>query len=200
MLKSFNEWLDRHFKNMTQQAINPVVTYAIPGAPPTGRHVATAAGAVFVRTHVADPEHGQWGTWLELTVTPLNHLSWPELLTLGPLVLLPLNTKELADAILYGPPGARWGDPDEPCPWGQHSARKPTLDMLGKECALGIGHTGPHCDPAGNPYNQTEETDHRWHYAAVTREDLDTPCNCGRPAAHRPHCNRFARVAGTETK
>jgi hypothetical protein len=102
---------------------------------------------------------------------------WPWLLDRrGPLELVPLTLDELAMAELYGPPGARWGDPSTPCGY--------------PECSGGIHHAGGHFDEHGNPLGQTV-ADGSTTNANVTREDMERICTCLTPSAHTADCPRY---------
>lgn len=190
----------------TPAAPKPVVTYELPGAPPTGSRIRTRYGHVFRRgLPTGEPGFGQWGEWHEVDGGAVR--AWGTLLLDGPLTLLD-DDEAPHIAALYGPKSGRWGDPEIPCPWRHLNAHYaathglPEGAQLGDICALGIGHTGPHRDARGWPLGMTQGVDSRTIQpqgsspAAVTREDLETLCMCGHPAQHRPGCPRWDRMAG----
>lgn len=174
----------------------PVVIYRLPGAPPVGRHVLTNNGRIFVRVDPHPDEtylHGDigpWGLFQEVIETPnqidqdLDRRPWGSLLAYdGPLTLLPAAPEDRAIAVLYGPAGARWGDPDTPCPY--------------RGCVYGTFHTGAHIDDTGALLGQTTlDPGAKTVTAAVTRQDLETPCTCGTPHQHQPGCPRYQRITG----
>lgn len=171
----------------------PAETYRLPGAPPTGRHVLTANGCVYRRESHASEEFLPWGAWLLVRdpeaphgPDPDGYLSWAQLLELGPLTLLPESEYERAQAVLYGPAGARWGDPDTPCPY--------------KECTLGTNHIGTHKDVDGNPLGvRPVDTDGRIHNPGITPHMASRVfCTCGSPAMHKPDCPRYSRMTGEQ--
>jgi hypothetical protein len=115
-------------------------------------------------------------------------LRWFDLLAeWGPVYLVSLNESDDEDARLYGPPGARWGQPDVPCPYvdGQ---------LPPGECTLGQGHIGPHVDSDGYPLGQTVVTIADLSAGRITPQEAAlTACTCGHPAVHRPGCPRYNR-------
>lgn len=161
------------------------VRLVLPGRPETGRTVRDVAGKLWrclpdgeLESLPGDEEEGPG--W---SVT----IGWLALLLRGPVDLLPLTPAEEADAALYGPPGARWGDPATPCPYSAGYA----------VCALGVGHIGPHKDADGNALGLTDvDEDQGVTTARVDVEDTETPCTCGHPEAHTPDCARFPRRSG----
>lgn len=165
--------------------IEPPTTYAIPGAPPTDRKVTNE-----VRTWQRHKD----GLWFDLDDPGARGWEWVELLQdHGPVRLVPLTVQEHADAVLYGPPGARWGDPDTPCPYYT------TVDNLtgGQPqgvCALGVGHISVHRDSTGQALGQTTAPPDDAPTAAVgvtPHEASRRPCTCGDPARHRQGCARY---------
>jgi hypothetical protein len=175
-------------EKLATQALRPEAptSYRLPGAPPTGSHVLTNPGGVFVRVPDRADSQGQWGMWEEVRdddETPIQ-VPWSLLLEYGPLILLPETEKDRASAVLYGPVGARWGDPDSPCPY--------------RDCGLGLNHTGPHKDPQGTPLGVTEaDPGGRVHTSSITPGvNSQVICTCGTPANHQPQCPRFPRTSG----
>lgn len=166
------------------------VTYSLPGAPVTGRRVTTsttpgdpyAGGALIFRK---EPD----GTFTCLALAeisaPDNIWSWSGILaTFGTVTLIPLTDKEKEHEKLYGPLGARWGDPFEPCPY--------------RGCRLGVGHIQAHLDRDGNPI--LVDLDALAASADLNvspQEAAETPCNCGHPERHTPECPRGQRIYGT---
>ena len=214
-LKSLSRAADAGVRRRVGEALaEPVITYALPGPPPTGRHVMTPSGKVFERTTFGTgAQFGPWGAWHDVEESDRPdidrwHISWAELLIKGPLVLLPLNEIERAQAILYGPPGARWGDPNTPCGYGLRDARSVPEKFLGMECDLGQGHIGAHKDEHGielpilSTYqdppapNTTSYPNGRPPAAALPPHVVNDPCTCGHPAAHRAGCPRRHRAMG----
>lgn len=165
--------------------------YDMPGPPPIGRTVRQTAKPDII--HEADDQHPEpWTTpaprderaWERIDTTSdvpyflivggvnehgqhVTPIPWINLLDqLGPLELVPLSDQDLADELLYGPVGGRWGNPDEPCP-------VPT-------CRYGLNHIGRHLDLAG-------------YEVVVLPRDIPEGayCTCGRPSAHHPTCDRY---------
>ena len=172
------------------------ITYQLPGAPPSGRSVRTAAGQVYKRderTPADDLGYGQWGSWTlmpkdDTVVAVDQRCSWGALLHAGPLTLLDLTDQEWDDARIYGPPGARWGNPNEPCQFSGRPNLNAKLDipMDLRPCTLGVGHVGYHTDSEGNRL-----------YGDGGAEDVRVgPCNCGHPGRHQPGCPRYELMAG----
>lgn len=180
------------------------VTYQLPGAPPTERKV-TDGG----RTWVRHPS-GAWASAFDSN--PEVFWTWAELLdSYGILTLVPLTPDEEQEAALYGPPGARWGDPHTPCPYGSYGAislgvtvyidiEPDVLDDAPIRCVLGVGHVGPHIDQNGNWLGQTVATEFNLAGSAgiTPQQAAQTPCTCGNPAQHQPGCPRYVRVRGYE--
>lgn len=172
--------------------VSGVYSMTFPDPPATGRRVIGAHGYTYQRVipdGTFNPILMPWGAWMRLDDEdglPLPGVyTWPEILAAGPLALLPLTEKEMRDAELYGPPGARWGNPDERCPF------------WGFICTLGVGHTGPHIGPDGAPLGETEPDGKPPVNAGITpAQASETPCTCGRPAQHRPGCPRHKRWTG----
>ncbi len=167
----------------------PAVTYTLPGPPVTGRRVTTATaddpfmGKVFRK----EPD----GTFMCIHGGPHEVWSWAGLLGFfGTLTLIPLTEREKAHEKLYGPLGARWGDPEEPCPY--------------RGCQLGIGHIQAHIDRSGDPLGQTTATETDplgelapWSASGISpHEASEVPCNCGHPERHTPECPRGQRIYG----
>lgn len=84
----------------------------------------------------------------------------------GPLTIV---APDAAETALYGPPGARWGTPGQPCPF--------------TGCSLSQGHTGPHIDYAAMEIAARDN--------GPEPQPLPGLCTCGRPASHLPGCPRF---------
>lgn len=172
------------------------ITYQLPGAPPSGRSVRDSVGRVWKRDERIANEslYGQWGSWTEIdtddgSVSLLdNRVAWTMLLQYGPLTLLDLTEQEWEDARIYGPPGARWGNPAEPCPFVGRPNLNAKLDvpMDLRNCKLGVGHIGVHTDCEGYTL---------YGDGAATDVKVD-PCNCGRPGRHQPGCPRYELTAG----
>lgn len=101
---------------------------------------------------------------------------------LGPITPIDQNPD---DARLYGPWGARWGNPGVSCPY--------------PGCALGMGHTGRHLDDDGAelgpelvPFAELGPA----YTDLAPLADMAEPCNCGHPEAHTPSCPRYpGRIA-----
>lgn len=154
------------------------VWFELPGQPPVERRVRATDGTTYQRVAT--------GMWKREDGKPdLGWFSWAYILERHNRVqLVPLTDAELDDAKLYGPPGQRWGDPNEPCPY--------------QPCALRLQHAGPHIDDEGNPLAQTEATEDDPTFGRVTRADLAVVCTCGQPGRHLPTCPRYARLTGGE--
>ena len=115
------------------------------------------------------------------------------------------DAEEAREIVLYGPPGARWGDLAKPCPF---------VGPVGP-CALRLNHSGPHLDGNGDPMPvamhtitdeaaglvgmvfEVEYTPGHEGGAYRTRVLPDDACTCGHPEAHIPPCPRAARASGT---
>ncbi len=152
------------------------VVYRLPGQPPTERHV-RAVNASYTWVRARD------GRWFDLEG---REWAWTEMLEFSDLELVPLTPEENADAVLYGPPGARWGVIGDPCPY--------------PDCLLWTGHTGVHKGENGTPLGVVDEDPMQARItASITAEDLGEPCNCGRPSQHRPGCNRYKRISGGQS-
>lgn len=166
------------------------VVYELPGPPPTGRKVQSHDGGVFQREHAHDEDYfGTWGRWVDQETG----MSWNWLALLrqrGPLFLLELTDKEIEEERLYGPIGARWGFPDEPCPYRDHGRINPITSAT-VACTLGRGHIGPHLDENGIELGLDREfnPDKAADPSAVW-------CTCGNAGAHLPHCPRYKRLTG----
>lgn len=202
------------------------ITYAIPGAPPTGRKVLGRNGIVYQRRDAGPtesesyaPEVLMYGLWEPVGCTHMGedgcdhkralydrwHFWYALLASNGPVELLPPDYRSLEEIRLYGPLGQEWGDPNIPCPWrflnAKHAEERglPPGVKLGDICVLGIGHVGPHIDKMGDTLGEVPRTVGIYESAggaSVTREDLDTPCTCKHPERHRPGCARFDRMSG----
>ena len=162
----------------------PVVTYSLPGAPPTESTVVTPGGKKFQRRYLTGTgTHAElnWGAWVG---EDKSRWYWHDLLAeFGTLTLL--DTRD-PTAALYGPPGARWGDPSQPCPY--------------QGCALKLGHVGLHFDRWSTPFIAPPAppgTNPGWR-AGVTREDFETLCTCRHPSNHLPGCPRYGRIKGPD--
>jgi hypothetical protein len=165
--------------------------YDIPGPPPTGRHLESLpTGIVFFRNHggdfvvIHDPV-------VERNKLDGREFSWSEIVDAwGPLRLIPLTEYEKKQAEIYGPPSARWGNPDETCSYLDQHNRIP--------CALGVGHIGLHRDLSGAAL-----AFQRFYIDTASAEPKDLPrltpgmahararrpiCNCGRLANHAQDC------------
>lgn len=166
--------------------------YAMPGAPPAGRKVRDQAGQIWKitgQTSQASP-FGPWWPTVVLAgrdelgpVAPLSRW-WPDLLTLGPVVLVPLTPDEVDDERLYGPIGARWGDPSQPCHF--------------PDCRLGVGHIGAHLDDDDQPLGRFTDPivlDGVTVWPQPSDQDDGpnlTPCTCDeRGTGHAPSCPRW---------
>lgn len=179
----------------------PTDDFALPGAPPTGRRVkSTLTGQEFIRvtpnetdmpgSTVAPATENVWryGVWIETgredggpqVYGDANRMSWPMLLVhYGPLRLLPLTTQEQVEEVLYGPVGARWGEPGIPCPY--------------QECHYGTGHVGPHRNEHGAALGYNRDLQ-----MVPYSPDLDY-CSCNQPARHKPGCPRYEQLTGGES-
>lgn len=160
--------------------------FTLPAEPNVGRQVTDKDGDSWERRgdglwHIsANADHPHTG------------LTWNQFATYFPAILVEWTEADLAEHALYGPPGARWGDPNTPCPYIKFSPA--TGDELGR-CSLGLHHTGGHRDPWGNEIVPVEP-DGSTTTAAVTAQDLAEPCTCGHPDAHIAGCARFERSVG----
>jgi hypothetical protein len=150
------------------------VVYAWPAPPPTG-------------TTLADPLGFHWrsaGEAWKATPGPNGMIrtdrdglpetwTWPELLQQsGVLRVVPRTPEQRAEDRLYGPVGARWGNPDQPCPY--------------TTCDLGVGHIGPHVDDHGVdiPVPTGDVS------LSTVAEAMKVICTCGHPSAHTRDCPR----------
>lgn len=130
-------------------------------------------------------------------------IAWAAFLSAyGPAELVPLTDDELRDAELYGPPGQRWGNIGEPCPY-QGPSGLDTVDgySIPLPCALWRNHAGPHKDHVGAELGTTQLDD---TLPAITagispQEAAQSPCTCGVPAAHLFDCPRYPRTTGGHT-
>lgn len=192
---------------VTPEPAPPAVRYELPGQPVTGRHLLDCEGATWVKRdhdeyqHVRtyDPAIDQ-----DVPIDDGDVLTWGRLLSrYAPLELLDLTPAELESEKIYGPIGARWGNPDEPCPYIAPSMPyHPDLSDADYRCSLGRGHVGVHTNAKGAQLGVTQ-LDQRFDAAGreihsvsvVTEEDRNTPCTCHRPDAHQPGCPRYERIA-----
>lgn len=168
------------------------------GPPPLEHHVTDSGGDIWERQPngqfrwVATPD----GSEPERDTV----MSWPDLKDeYGPLTLNPPTPSELESERLYGPRGARWGNPDRPCPYVHIvTARSPYgMAYAGAPCTLGLGHIGVHVGSDGLPLGVTEETPGEARISGdVTPADRAEVCDCGHPEAHQEGCPRYARVSG----
>lgn len=180
-----------------KEATGPV-TYSLPGAPPAEHRVRDRTGRVFVREPWAADQYGLWVLVADSdgpTETDLRY-SWGALLAYGPLTLLEFTEQEKADALVYGPPGARWGEPTVKCGYKHLDARFGTPPW--GECALGFGHIAPHRDSSGNALGETEADGTLVPRMAriSLQEAAEVPCTCGHPGRHQPECSRYGRTVG----
>lgn len=166
-----------------QCVCHDAVVYEIPGAPPTERRV---TDGTYTWQRQAD------GHWIDVAHPEPLRWGWGELLAeYGPLTLVPLTPQDHADTILYGPPGARWGNPAVPC---EYFTAAVVGGQVAGVCALGTGHVGAHTDSAGQALGQTTAADAPPIYAGVTPyQASQTPCTCGHPEQHRRGCARYNR-------
>lgn len=164
-------------------------TYALPGSPPTGTRLKGRSGKIYHRV----PPAAHWsnnplpadayGYWAEVNddaETPTLYGWHWLLLEDGPLAGIPPTPEEIEEERLYGPVGARWGDPGTPCPF------------LG--CALGVGHIGWHRRDDGSEFTFDPDPSLT---PPSTKPHMDVLCTCGRPAMHEPGCPRRERMEGT---
>jgi len=195
-------------------------------APPAGRRVRDKDGDIWIvnRRGWSDPDDPTGFVYPTVSIVQLKgmdliqpdvntdgHLLWTDFLFRnGPAELVPLTDQEARDESLYGPYGARWGNPDVPCPYtltvpsagtwvtvqgAEIVASGATQSTYRHQCALGVGHAGPHRDRHDQVLGMTEPSGLSTTGRA-TELDLHTPCTCGRPDQHQPGCPRHARVAG----
>lgn len=183
------QWWANKFAELAEQENQPTtVTFALPGAPPTGSHVASPNGGVFRRIAInsvyAEDMYGQWGAWVKVDKIGA-YLGIPEswatlLLREGPLTLMPPTEAETAQAQIYGEPHARWGTPDQPC------------DFI--DCTMGEGHVGPHIELDGKPLGENDTIAETEPTNTTPHEASKEPCTCGRPDRHRAGCPRYVRL------
>lgn len=157
----------------------PKPTYAIPNPPPLEYRVVDRTGQKW--THLKDAPG-----WFDRDDSGRRE-EWVDLLdAFGPVTLDEWTDEERASFELYGPPGARWGNPAQPC---SHYA-----------CSLGWGHTGLHInDVTGEPIEPPPADGTTVDAGITPHESSETPCTCGHPDRHRPGCPRYARTAGLTT-
>jgi hypothetical protein len=168
--------------------------YRLPGAPPTGRTVKQhgveddSEYAARRWTRQAD------GLWSDSGRTfNFERFAWGYILdAYGPLELVPLTDEETASEALYGPVSARWGNPDQPCPYID------TRPAVAVSCVLGVGHVGPHRDLLGGALGETTlDPDQPSAATGISPHDASAePCTCHRPDRHRPGCPRYIRTTG----
>jgi len=223
--------IDAGLVNVALAATRDPDVYELPGAPPTGRIVRPELGSTdahgnpfvnaaigFVRERdgkfyccsLLKTEYGQhaygddaW-TWAEL-LGEYNRLH-----------LLPLTDEEQEQARLYGPPGERWGDLSQPCPYVQDIGDAAPATTPWGACFLRFGHIGPHVDGQGRPMGQTvadedSPSSSAYHLRGsgpagpdVTLADgrtvptvhPDDACTCLNPGQHQPGCPRHRRMSG----
>ncbi len=155
--------------------------YRVPFPPPSGRRVRSAkTGHVWVIDPTGDVARED-----DRSIV----LTWSQLIGQdGPLELLELTDQERASEALYGPIGARWGDPDTPCAY--------------EGCALGTGHGTVHRDAAGNPLGMTDKATEV--YTDPPRgQMLSRICTCGvvkhTAKQHEPGCARYVTPRQDDT-
>lgn len=173
---------------------DPLITYDIPGAPPTERCV-TGMGRTWQRRatgmwRLVSSVHDEQGGRPDGS----DDVRWVDVLTdYGPVTLVPLTTDDELDAALYGPPGARWGLPDVACPYRAEGEHR---DII-VPCHLGLNHAGAHRDQLGNELGMTRaDLTHPTAARITPQEAAEVPCTCGTPAAHQPGCARYDRMVG----
>lgn len=195
-------WIRERAARRAPAPVGPT-RFQLPGAPPAGSTVRDRNGELWTRQH-NDPTdgyaYGQWGSWIRPYPsderTGLTY-PWSSLLAArGPLVAQEPTEAERASETLYGPITARWGQPEEPCPYRErlfpHSGAGHWV-----ACTLGHGHTGPHRDLTGDPL--VGNADQPIEIAAntsPTEDDANLVCTCKRPDRHRPDCPRYTRTSG----
>lgn len=172
-------------------------SYAIPDAPVTDRKVSNGR---------AEWQRLASGLWRHVhnhheddVFTTADMPWWLLLAEQGPVHLVPLTELDEADAVLYGPPGARWGDPDRPCPFGEAEFLPGVGSSTWIPCALGFHHAGGHVDLAGNDLGMTVADPGPPDPSVgriTTQEAAADPCTCGQPAEHLPECSRYGRTTG----
>lgn len=175
----------------------PEGVYAIPGPPPTERTVTDSYGGTWRRTTAGIFVMIMADATLGANPDEIGReLVWPILIcTYGPITLLALTDEEKEQAVLYGEPGQRWGDPYKACPYVATASPTDTWDN--EPCRLGVGHTGPHKDQYGNPLGETTADGSTIDASVRLAKSVETACNCGHPDQHRPGCPRYAIVSGT---
>jgi hypothetical protein len=170
------------------------IVYDLPPEPVTERRLEDCDGAIWVRLSDGDYRLTEVGTSDFDPGTVGWRLPWVRLLVeRRPLKLLPLTEREQAQAVLYGPPGARWGSPNTPCPYMHHYPADEGQASVTVLCALGRGHIGPHLDKEGDALPFTPAPEPTGAEEAAAREVI---CTCGNPAEHQPGCPRYERVSG----
>jgi len=173
-------------------------TYQIPGAPPTETKVASSKDA----SHWTRLNDGMWARLGYVPDGTPHTLAWVELLDLhGPVWIVDRSAQDLADDVLYGPPGARWGNPQEPCPFSRldplpYPYAEPAPGVIKTPCSLGRGHTGPHRSQDGAVLFGGAEPDVSGLTGNMGVVGPQEPCTCGHPAAHQPGCPRHTRISG----
>lgn len=198
--------LDTQLASEGGPEVGPVITYSLPGQPTTGR---TVSGS----TQEADrtwKRHTD-GTWELMTSTLGDNAeempasvavdrgdiwTWAEMLEECTLTLVPLTDAEKESELLYGPVGARWGNPDEPCPYWAYLTEEALVQT---HCALGLNHVGVHEDREGRPLGVVPEAvgAARITAAISPQASVETGlCTCGHPGQHQPGCPRYDRVSG----
>lgn len=170
----------------------PPVVYTLPAPPPRGSRV-TARGRVW--THL---DHtGDRALFHDLDARPaVTAIPWPNLLDeYGPLTLL--DDQDDDDERLYGPRGARWGDPSRPCPYVGRSWVDELADFGESPCALGLNHAGVHKDRYGDPLGESFADGSVASVGISPHDAAEVVCTCGHPAAHEPDCPRYQRMRHT---
>jgi len=150
------------------------VVYTMPGPPPIERRVLDRTGLAW---HHAEDD--QW-----YASDSRERTSWVDLLAdRAPLILVSLTDEERESERMYGPLGARWGDPTKPCPY------------IG--CRYRLGHIGGHVNRHGDVMLGTGVSD-AGSLSVSPQEAAETLCTCGHPEAHRPGCPRYERISGEQ--
>ena len=155
--------------------------YRVPFPPPSGRRVRShKTGQVWVIDPTGDVARDD-----DRSIV----LTWGQLIgDHGPLELLELTPEETASEAVYGPIGARWGDPDTPCAY--------------EGCALGTGHAQTHRDAAGNVLGMTEKATEKY-VDPPPGQMLSRICTCGvvkhTAKQHEPGCARYVTPRQDDT-
>jgi hypothetical protein len=161
----------------------PVITYALPAPPPLESRVTNG-----IRVWTQIDHTGDISLWRDLDRPDVVPIPWSILLEYrGPLRLVEDQGAE--DIRLYGPRGARWGNPDRPCWYGFG-----TTDAV--PCQLGENHAGPHKDIDGAVIGATEADGSNANAGISPAQAAEVPCTCGHPDAHWLGCPRRSRITG----